>query len=350
MRNRRGADEIEARDKRWVAPRVVVWAGALLLASVVAVVIALSDRWDMWSEVAGMAAGGWRVRPFWLGAAVVCEVLVVLAGAVIWAATFRSCGGRLDTAEAVAVWLGAQLARYLPGKVWQVTGLVGYVRARGDSGALALTVSLALQGITLATGIGAGLIVLGPGVFEIVGPWAAVAGGIAIATALMPPVLRVLLRLGRRLLREPAEAGLSMLRGPVLVRAACARLVLWLLQGIGFWLLLEGMIVGNSLGPVATMGVFAAAYVTGYLVVLAPAGIVVREAAIASLLGIVGGIPLGPAATLAVAARLCSTLAELAAFGLATVAGLRIRRPREVEARRGGAAPPDAEVPTHGSD
>ena len=329
--------------------RSVVFGVVVLLSSVVAVTITLSDRWDMWSEMAGAEDGGWRVRPLWLSGAVTCEVLVVLAGAAIWTAVFRSSGGRIDTAEAVSVWLGAQLARYLPGKVWQVTGLVSYLRAHGESGALALTVALSLQGITLATGTGVALIVLGPGVFEAVGPWAAVVAGVTIAAALTPPLLRLFMRLGRRLLREPAEIGLPTLRGSVLAGASCARLVLWLLQGIGFWLLLEGMIAENSLGPIAAMGVFAAAYITGYLVVLAPAGIVVREAAIASLVSIVGGIPLGPAATLAVAARLWSTLAELVAFGIATLGALSVRRSRNLEARRRAPEPLDA-ASTHGSD
>ncbi len=224
------------------------------------------------------------------------------------------------------MWLGTQLARYLPGRIWQATGLVAYVRARGDSGVVALTVALVLQAGTLATGVGIGAAVLGTDVFGAIGQWSAVFGVLVIGAALTPPVLRTMIRLGRRLLRELPASEPPAVRGGVLLRATLARLVLWAPHGLGFWLLLEGMLVSNPLGPLDAIGVFAAAYVAGYLVILAPAGMVVREAAMASLLGVAAGFPVGPAAALALAARLWSTLAEVLGFAIAALIGLGARR------------------------
>ena len=307
-------------------PAVVVGAFLFLVAALVAVAVALSGRWDAWAAVAGAEGVGWRLRTPWLAGAVVCEVLALLAGAVLWASVFRACGARMGVREGVSVWLGSQLARYLPGRIWQATGLVTYVRARAESGVVALTVALVLQAGTLATGAGIGVAVLGPGVFGAIGPWSAVFGVLVIAAALAPPVLRAVIRLGRRLLREPPDAEPPVLRGGILLRATLARLVLWVPHGLGFWLLLEGMLASNPLGPLDAIAVFATAYVAGYLVILAPAGMVVREAAMASLLGVTAGLPIGPAAALALAARLWSTVAEILGFAIAALIGLGARR------------------------
>ena len=307
-------------------PVVVVGAGLFLLAALVAVAVALSGRWDAWAAVAGTEGVGWRLRTPWLAGAVACGVLAVLADAALWASVFRACGARMGVREGIPVWLGSQLARYLPGRIWQATGLVAYVRARGDSGVVALTVALVLQAGTLATGAALGAAVLGAGAFGAVGPWWAILGALAIAVALAPPVLRAMIRLGRRLLREAPDSEPPAVQGGLLLRATLARLVLWVPHGLGFWLLLEGMLVSNPLGPLEATGVFAAAYVAGYLVILAPAGMVVREAAMASLLGVAAGLPVGPAAALSLAARLWSTVGELLAFAVAALIGLGARR------------------------
>lgn len=305
---------------------VVIGSSLFLVAALVAVAVALSGRWDAWAAVAGAEGVGWRLRPWWLLGAVICEVLAILAGAALWASVFRACGACIGVREGVSVWLGTQLARYLPGKIWQATGLVAYVRARGDSGVVALTVGLVLQAGTVATGVGIAAAVLGPRSFGAIGPWSAIIGALAIAAALSPPVLRATIRLGRRLLKESPDSEPPAVQGRVLLQATLGCLVLWLPQGLGFWLLLEGMLASNPLGPIEALGVFAAAYVAGYLVILAPAGMVVREAAMASLLGLAAGLPIGPAAALALAARLWSTVSEVVAFGIATAVSLSARR------------------------
>ena len=61
---------------------------------------------------------------------------------------------------------------------------------------------------------------------------------------------------------------------------------------------------------------FAGSHVAGYLALVAPVGLVVREGAMVSLLSLPAAIPAGPAATLALAARLWTTAVEPPSFGL----------------------------------
>lgn len=299
--------------RRWVALGTAVF----LLAALAAVGLALSGSWAAWEDLRASGLSGWRVRPLWLAAAVGCEVAALCASGVVWAWLFRTAGGRAGVPEAAAAWLGSNLGRYIPGKIWQVTGLVAYVRGRGDSGATAFATLIAFQAAILATGAALALAVLGARAFEGLGRWPLIAGGLALAGALTPPVLRFVIRLGRRLLRETREHGDAEPDGKMLCRAVVGSLLIWPLHGLGFLALLEGLVLQNTIGFQAALGVFAGSYVVGYLALVAPGGLIVRESAIIGLLAAAAAIPAGPAAALALAARLWTTVAELVSFGLA---------------------------------
>ena len=74
-------------------------------------------------------------------------------------------------------------------------------------------------------------------------------------------------------------------------------------------------------GPVVLAGVFAAGYVVGYLALIAPGGIVIREGAIAGLLAALTPMSLGVAAALAAMTRIWIVLSELLAISLVAVPG-----------------------------
>lgn len=305
---------------------VVVATAAFLVLALVAVGLALAGGWADGSGLGEAASGyGWRPSAGPLLLALAAGIMALLVTAGLWAALFRSAGGRTAAGECAAAWLGSNLGRYLPGKIWQLTSLAAYLRARGDSGALAFVISLALQSVVLASGVAVGLGILGGRAFGEAGPWPVALLGVVLLGALHPAVLRRLVRLGRRVLREEDEGEGSPIRlgSGALVRSAAIALGVWGLYGVGFWALIEGVTVRSPVALPAAVGIFAAGYVLGYLVLFAPGGIVVREGAIAGLLGAVAGVPLAAAATIALAARLWTTAAELLAFLLVAALGLR---------------------------
>jgi len=298
-------------------------AAALFLgAALITVGLAIASGWESWTTLREQArAFEWRLDPVWLGLAVCAPVAALLLTARLWVSMLRRAGGALGTGEAVAAWLGSNLGRYLPGKIWQLTGIAGYVRARGDSGAAALGSSLALQAVILASGTAVGLATIGVTALGETEPWVLGLAALVIVAILHPAVLALVMRAGARILGEPPPD--RSLRSADLARAGLVSLVVWALYGIGFWALCRGLTPVDGPGLLASTGVFAAAYVVGYLVLIAPGGLVVREGAVAALLGSVVGLPLGAAAGIAVAARLWTTAAELAAFAIAAPAGLR---------------------------
>ena len=298
--------------------KIRVAALVFLGLALIGVGVAIVTSWGSWVTLREQAAGfGWQARPLRLFASLALGVAALLATGGVWAILFRGAGGSASPREAAAAWLGSNLGRYLPGKVWQLTGITAWFAARGDSGAAGFATSLALQAIMLVTGAGLGVAFGGEAVADGVSPL--LAGGLAVPLVLLlhPRVLDWVVRRVARLIREP-EPGASV-GGAAIARSAVGAVGIWFVYGVGLALLIDGLAPGHAPPPHVATGVFAAAYVAGYVVLIAPGGLLVREGAT--------GRPAGPAAAIAIAARLWTTAAELAALGLAGI-GLRGGRSR----------------------
>jgi hypothetical protein len=302
--------------------KVARWfTGVFVLAALVTAVVAILGGWDSWRVLRAAAADfPWQVNVWSLFAALGCAVGALLGTGRLWAHLFHQAGGRAEPREAVAAWIGSNLGRYIPGKIWQLTGIAAYLRARGDSGAAGFGTSLALQAVMLVTGAGVGVALAGGSATGALDPTFALVLGALLLAGLHPWVLDRVVRLGARLLREPAPVG--RLDIATLAKAGALGVGIWALYGLGFWLLVGGLAPGGSLGPWTAAGIFASAYVAGYVVLIAPGGLIVRESALAALLAAATGMPLGATVAIAAAARIWTTVAELLAFAL-VAPGLR---------------------------
>jgi len=277
-----------------------------------------------WVSLAGVMEStrsfAWSFRPGWIVGAIVTGVGNLLLMALVWTDLFRRTGGTTARAEAVRVWVVTNFGRYIPGKVWQLGGLAVYMKGRGDSGAAALVSVLAFQIITLVTGAAIAVATIGVGWAGLEGGWLP---GVAVLTVLLfgglhPGVIR---RVARRLGAWLGETDVSVELGAGdIARAAAGMLVAWVLYGAGFLLLLRGIGVPWELTrlPVLT-GIFAASYIVGYLVLVAPGGLVVREGAMTALLVEAGGMAVGVAAPVAIIARVWMIVTELGALAAVLV-------------------------------
>jgi len=224
----------------------------------------------------------------------------------------------------------ANLGRYVPGKVWQIAGLVALARSRGVPGATATAAAVLGQGIALASATLVGFGSLWALADGAAWRWAlpvVLVGGMAVGLA--PPVFHAVVGTWFRLAKtaEPEEL-------------APARAVEWLLLGLGtwivygtaFWILVESL--GFEVTLLPTASAFAAAYVLGYVMVFAPAGIGVREGFLVALMAPQLGA--GAAGAVAVIARLWTTVIEVVPAAAFWTRHVTQTRP---EPRRTGAAP-----------
>lgn len=199
----------------------------------------------------------------------------------------------------------ANLGRYIPGKVWQIAGLAALAKQKGIPGPTAAAAAVLGHGVALvaATAIGLG------GIWTVAEgtPWRwAVPVGLAVGVAigLAPPVFRAATGLWFRVSRTEAP---DVLDSRQAVRWLAIAFANWAIFAVAFWLFVEGL--GYDAPIVATATGFAAAYVVGYVFILAPAGIGIRESMLVVLLAPHFGA--GAAGAIAAAARLWTTIIEV---------------------------------------
>ncbi|MFQ5677964.1 MAG: lysylphosphatidylglycerol synthase domain-containing protein [Gemmatimonadota bacterium] len=290
------------------------WAvGAFLLVAFAFLLVGVLRGWgELRTLREEVADHSWRLSAGWLGAALAAWSAALLGSAAAWVWLFRRAGGRIGMRRGLLVWLSTNLGRYIPGKIWQLTGLAVHLRRRGGSGAVAVSSSLQAQLLALVVGLAVAVSLLGGGLASVGRPiWQAALLGIALLFLLHPAVIGRIGRSLHRWLRE--EDPPERLSFRELVPAGFFLAGVWLAYGAGFAAYLRG-VGGTAIGVGQATGIFAAAYVAGYAFLLAPAGLVAREGAMTFLLLAVTPLSAAVAATLAVGARLGVTLAELVAI------------------------------------
>ncbi|MGH7500007.1 MAG: lysylphosphatidylglycerol synthase domain-containing protein [Gemmatimonadales bacterium] len=254
----------------------------------------------------------WRIQPGWiiLSALVVWLMYAILI--VAWRRMLEGWGQRLDVWAAARIWTVSSLGKYVPGKVWAVAGMALMSKEAGVAPWAATGSAVILQ--ALAIGTGAAVVGLtGAGLLESARPGtrvalvALVAGSVVgIVLLLWPPVLRRLLHLAGA---DPASGAAPAVSG--IVFGIVANLVAWAGYGIALWLLARGLLPGSGLALLPAIAVFTASYLAGFLALLVPGGIGVREGLF--ILMLQGAIGIGAATALALASRLLLTITEVGA-------------------------------------
>ena len=254
----------------------------------------------------------WRVEPAWLilSAVTVWAMYALLVAA--WRMMLGAWGQRLGGWTAARIWTVSSLGKYLPGKVWAIAGMALMAREAGVAPWAATGSAVILQMLAVGTGAAvAGL--TGAHALESARPGAGVALGVLIAAAtagvgllLWPPVLRRLLRL----VAPDAEAHMASAAGPVAF-GVVANVVAWIGYGVALWLLARGLLPGAGLGLVPAIAVFTASYLAGFLALIAPGGLGVREGLF--ILMLQGSLGIGAATALALASRVLLTITEFGA-------------------------------------
>jgi hypothetical protein len=255
----------------------------------------------------------------------VVALLALGANAMSWRAVMRALGLRSTRREAARVFFISQAGKYVPGSVWPVVAQAEFARDHGLDRVRALVGSLGAMvvGVVTAAVVGAaGTTVFVPGALATYWWVLPIAG--ALGVVLVPSVLRRIVAWTMKMRGRAGEP--PEIAGRALAVAILWSATMWLLLGVHGWILLRHIVPGPSVSwPLAT-GVFALAWLVGFLVVFAPAGAGVREVAIVVLLAAVATEP--QAASFALASRVLMTLADAVALVIGLAAGRRTGRRR----------------------
>jgi len=286
--------------------RMLQWALGLLVAGFA--VRALVRNWDELRTQPLVL----ELRPGYL----LASVLLVWAmyALLIWAWRFMlaSWGQELNGWTAARIWTVSSLGKYLPGKVWAIAGMALMAQQAGVAAWAATGSAVVLQ--VLAIGTGAALVGLtGAVALEAAHPGARLAlGALVIASAvgvglvLWPPVVRRLLRMAR----VPAEAVMAP-KPEGVIAGIVVNAVAWIGYGTSLWLLARGILPATQLGLPRAIAVFTVSYLAGFLALLAPGGLGVREGLF--ILTLQQPLGIAAATALALASRLLLTITEFGA-------------------------------------
>jgi len=269
-----------------------------------------------------------HIWPLLVASAVTGLTYIALVGGWVW--SLRWWGQRIPYLEALRIWFLSNLARYIPGAVWQFVGLAAMCRARGVSAVAATAGILLQQALLLATGLvlalGLSPQLLGAAKSPLAAGAVVVGGmvGVVVGFPLLAPRLRTIAqRLTRRELAWPeppmAEFGLYV----------AGLLVPWIAYGVAFHVFAGALLGPAAPSPLVSVAAFVGSYVAGIIVVPAPGGLGVREVAMTAALG--PAIGTESALFLAAASRVWLILVELAT-ALLVLAAHRLAGSRKAEA------------------
>jgi uncharacterized membrane protein YbhN (UPF0104 family) len=260
-----------------------------------------------WPQLAGieLAAG-----PALL--ALLCGGLSLVTYALLWRGTLLRLGAALNRPAALRIWFASQLVRYAPGNIWHLLGRA-YLAGQAGVPAQPLSMSMVLE---LLQTITAALVVAALSLLfwrqgSIMGLWTLLLAPL-LACYCWPQLLqRPLAWALRRVGQAPDSAPLRRRDLFALLPGYCAT---WLIYGLGLYLLARSI---YPLPPAALPGVagsFAIAWVVGFLSLITPSGLGVREGVLGVLLSTF--MPTPVALLLALLARIWLTVAELACAAL----------------------------------
>ncbi len=229
-----------------------------------------------------------------------------------WRISLHCLGATIGFIKVLRTYFVGNLGRYIPGKVWQFVGWFYLFEREGVSPVQTLTSIAVNQVIQNMTGLALAFVVLGqalgkmaPGLTLIVIP-----PGLVL---IQPSVLERLLNWGLRLLkREPVAIALTAWD---LARFAALHLGIWLCYGLAFYLFTRALYPVPPERLPAFAGIFAGAWVIGFLSFLAPGGLGVRESVLVYLLSFY--LPSHVAIVVTLLSRLWVTVAELLGTALA---------------------------------
>jgi uncharacterized membrane protein YbhN (UPF0104 family) len=241
----------------------------------------------------------------------------VIGGAVLnmlaWRASMAAVGVAVPLVSAARVFYVSQLGKYIPGSVWPVVAQLELTRDTGVSrlrGVVGVLLAMVVALVT-STVIACCLLVLPVAAVRAEYWWLLTVLPLA-AAALHPAVLRVLLATALRLTRRTARV--PALHGRQILSSVLWSTAMWAILGLHAWLLASQVSAGGITLP-AAIGAFALAWAAGFVAVVVPAGLGVREAALV----LVFSSAMSPANALAVAlvSRVLMTVADAVAAGVA---------------------------------
>lgn len=248
-------------------------------------------------------------RLSWFSVLLATAAALLASGANLmsWRGAMSGVGIRLQLPLSCRVFFISQLGKYVPGSVWPIIAQIeltkgqGIPRVRSTTGALvAMVVGVATSGIISV------LVLLTTASDSRSKYWYVFVVVPCVLVMLAPPALERALRLVGKVTRR--ELGTTRLSWFGLGTAVSWSFVMWGLFGLHTWFVVRDLLPDSEPSYLLMVGAFAFAWLAGFLVVIAPAGVGIREAVFVLALG--GTLSVPDALALAILSRFILTIVD----------------------------------------
>jgi uncharacterized membrane protein YbhN (UPF0104 family) len=287
-----------------------------------------------WTQVAdGFTRLSWPL----LAGSLVAVLVALMAGMLMWRSLLADLGSPLPLTDAAKVFFVGQLGKYIPGSLWPVLAQMEMGKDLGVPRPRSAAAFFLTYPIYLVSGLSVAVVTLPAFAGDSVGRFAWVLLLLPVlVVGLHPRIVNGVLGFGLRLLkRPPLERPLT--RRGVLTSAGWA-FAGWAAYGVHLALIVAGLGATGPRALVLSLGAFALAWCLGFIVIVAPAGVGVREVAmVAALAPVLDG---GSTFAAALCSRLVVSAGDLMCAGLAGLAARRTESVPVPAVRDGNASSP----------
>ena len=271
----------------------------------------------------------WQVNPLLLAASVVALTAVLAWGVFVWSQVLRRFEHppvRMGTLQ--RIWFLSNLARYIPGTVFQFLTAAELSRGAGLGAGVMVASILIHTGFSILSALLVGAWTVTAPLFPTLpAVRVGVAGAGVAVCCVLPGFLNFALSVIPRLIGKTVPRWIGSWGDGLAILALS--LVSWALYGGAYYLFVRALTPVSASALPTLAGVNSLSFVAGWVVWILPGGAGVREWAMQGLLRPI--LPAGIAAIIAIAARLWNIVAELLGAALAVL----------IARARGDAAPDD---------
>ncbi len=280
-----------------------------IIAVIIAVVIFYFLGRSLYSSWGELVKSDIRFNLLYLILSEVFFISVAFGTSFAWQRTLRLLGADMGYWQSFRIIAISLFGKYLPGKVWAIGGRIYLAKQRGvgeaeSSTALLIeTVSLSFAAFaiffislgfyrphTLPTNIYWSLLLVPIGL-------------LLIHPKILTMILRILARLTKRSITIPKFGYTDLLK------IYLYYLVLWIIHSMGFYFLTISIFPASYQLILPLIGAYSISWILGFLVLISPGGLGVREGLLAFFLKFV--IPTPIAALMAIVSRIWVTIGEI---------------------------------------
>ena len=264
---------------------------------------------NLYSNLDDLQQYSWNINWLQMGFSIVLLLCQFTLMVLVWLYMLRRMGEHLSFIQAWRIWFLSNLGRYIPGKIWQVAGLVWLAGEEGVSRRIAGASVVIAQALNiLASSVMFVLLVVYGFKLPSIGLlWPVAMMFVMICAVVYQGNLERILNTVLRIFgKQPVEVRLTVTD---IIYIFIIYVFGWVIYGTAFYVFLDSLVPVEVRHIFFTVSIFAVSYVIGLLAFFAPGGIGVREGIIVVFLGQIVPSPL--AVSIAIFARVWSTLAEM---------------------------------------